>query len=62
MEKNKIEILRTKEQVRQIANSTYVCIPRYLVRSNGIRPGDPVSVRVMSDGSLNIEFEKEVEK
>jgi antitoxin component of MazEF toxin-antitoxin module len=58
----KSEILRTKEQVRKIANSIYICIPSYLVRSREIIPGDPVSVRVMSDGSLNIEFEKEVEK
>ena len=54
-----IEILQSKEQVRKIANSIYICIPRYLVRSRKIIPGDPVSVTVMSDGSLKIVFEKE---
>jgi antitoxin component of MazEF toxin-antitoxin module len=57
-----IEILKTKEQVRRIANSIYICIPSYLVRSREIIPGDPVSVTVMSDGTLRITFIKEVQK
>ncbi|MGE9810275.1 hypothetical protein ACLIKE_02910 [Ferroplasma acidiphilum] len=57
-----IEILKAKEQVRSIGNSTYVCIPRYLVRSKKIIPGDPVGVSVMSDGTLKIVFEKEAKQ
>lgn len=53
-----IPILNSKEQVRKIANSIYICIPSYLVRSRKITPGDPVGVTVMSDGSLKIVFQK----
>ena len=58
MTKKIAEILRSKEQVRKIANSFYVCVPRSLVRSRKLVPGDPVSVSVMSDGSVRMVFEK----
>ena len=54
-----IEILKTREQVRSIGNSIYICIPRYLVRSRKIVPGDPVDITVMSDGTLRVTFERE---
>ncbi len=52
------EIVNMREHVRLVANSFYICVPRFLVRSNGIIPGDPVNVTVMSDGTLKIEFMK----
>lgn len=53
-----IEILTSKEQVRKIANSIYICLPKYLVRSRKIMPGNPVNVTVMSDGTLKVVFER----
>ena len=57
-----IEVVNSKEQIRSIGNSVYICIPRYLVRSKKITPGDPVSISVLSDGTIKIIFDKEVKK
>ena len=56
------EILITKDPVRWIANSVYICIPSYLLLCVEIIPEDHVSVTVMSDGKVRITFIKERQK
>ncbi|OWP55326.1 MAG: hypothetical protein B2I17_10040 [Thermoplasmatales archaeon B_DKE] len=52
------EISESEERIRRIGNSAYLVIPAYLVKSKRIVRGDPVSVRLLSDGSLKIVFQE----
>ena len=50
------EISESDEHIRSIGNSTYLLMPSYIIRAKKIKPGDTVSLRMLSDGSLRVVF------